>query len=108
MPDAGKKRILVVDDEAPIRNLLVKILSKVKEPENYSALFVLPVIALGGYSAISFGAMYLVVRWTKAMENATDYSLMNTTRHALFLITSREAQYKAKAAIDSPAFWAVA
>jgi AAA family ATP:ADP antiporter len=65
------------------------------------ALFVLPIIALGGYSIISFGALFFVVRWTKAMENATDYSLMNTTRHALFLITSREAKYKAKAAIDT-------
>jgi len=35
------------------------------------------------------------------LENSTDYSLMNTTRGALFLITSREAKYKAKAAIDT-------
>jgi AAA family ATP:ADP antiporter len=34
-------------------------------------------------------------------ENATDYSLQNTVRHALFLPTSREEKYKAKAAIDT-------
>ena len=34
-------------------------------------------------------------------ENATDYSLQNTVRQALFLPTSREAKYKAKAAIDT-------
>ena len=38
------------------------------------------------------------------MENGTDYSIQNTARQALFLPTSREAKYKAKAAIDS-FFW---
>ena len=42
-----------------------------------------------------------VVRWAKILENSTDYSIQNTTRHALFLPTSREAKYKAKQAIDS-------
>jgi AAA family ATP:ADP antiporter len=65
------------------------------------ALFVLPVLAFGGYAMVALGATLAAVRWTKAVENATDYSMMNTTRHALFLITSREAKYKAKAAIDT-------
>jgi AAA family ATP:ADP antiporter len=63
------------------------------------AIFVLPFIALGGYAFIAVGASLLVVKWVKATENGADYSLMNTTRHALFLITSREEKYKAKAAI---------
>jgi AAA family ATP:ADP antiporter len=41
------------------------------------------------------------VRIAKIFENSTDYSLQNTTRQTLFLPTSREAKYKAKAAIDS-------
>ena len=45
-----------------------------------------------------------VVRIGKIAENATDYSIQMTTRHALFLPTSREAKYKAKQAIDS-FFW---
>lgn len=65
------------------------------------AIFVLPFIALGGYAFIAIGASLLIVKWVKATENGTDYSLMNTTRHALFLITSREEKYKAKAAIDT-------
>lgn len=65
------------------------------------ALFVLPFIALGGYAFIAVGASLLIVKWVKVTENGTDYSLMNTTRHALFLITSREEKYKAKAAIDT-------
>jgi len=65
------------------------------------AIFVLPLISLGGYSLIGLGAALSVVTYVKAAENGTDYSLMNTTRHALFLITSREEKYKAKAAIDT-------
>ena len=65
------------------------------------ALFVLPCIALGNYSLILLLPILTVVRIGKILENSTDYSLMNTTRHALFLPTSREAKYKAKSAIDT-------
>jgi AAA family ATP:ADP antiporter len=65
------------------------------------ALFVLPLIALGGYGLISFGALLVVIQWVKALENGTDYSLQNTTKAALFLVTPREEKYKAKAAIDT-------
>jgi AAA family ATP:ADP antiporter len=65
------------------------------------ALFFLPLIALGGYALISFGAVFILVRWVKALENGTDYSLQNTTKAALFLVTKREEKYKAKAAIDT-------
>ncbi|MGZ5497940.1 MAG: Npt1/Npt2 family nucleotide transporter, partial [Candidatus Aminicenantales bacterium] len=51
------------------------------------ALLFLPLLALGGYALISFGAVFLVVRWVKALENGTDYSLQNTTKAALFLVT---------------------
>jgi AAA family ATP:ADP antiporter len=65
------------------------------------ALLFLPLIALGGYTLISFGAVLVLVRWVKALENGTDYSLQNTTKAALFLVTTREEKYKAKAAIDT-------
>ncbi len=65
------------------------------------ALFILPCIALTGYSFILFLPLLSVVRWTKIFENGTDYSIQNTTQQALFLPTSREAKYKAKAAIDT-------
>jgi AAA family ATP:ADP antiporter len=42
-----------------------------------------------------------VLRWTKTLENSTDYSIQNTARQALYLLTSREAKYKAKVAIDT-------
>jgi AAA family ATP:ADP antiporter len=65
------------------------------------ALFVLPVISLLTYSTIALVPILGLVRWGKTFENATDYSLQNTVKQALFLPTSREAKYKAKAAIDT-------
>jgi AAA family ATP:ADP antiporter len=65
------------------------------------ALFILPVIALVNYSVIAVAPLLAVVRITKILENSTDYSIQNTVRQALFLPTSREAKYKAKAAIDT-------
>ncbi len=64
------------------------------------ALLILPIFVLGGYSYTALGASLVVLKWIKAAENGTDYSLMNTTKAALFLRTSREEKYKAKAAID--------
>ncbi len=68
------------------------------------ALFILPVIAMGGYSLMVAMPVLAFVRAAKLLENSVDYSIQQTTRHALFLPTSREAKYKAKAAIDS-FFW---
>jgi len=66
-----------------------------------AALFVLPLVALGAYGIIAFIPVLALIRVAKIGENSLDYSLNNTTRQALFLPTSREAKYKAKAAIDT-------
>jgi len=65
------------------------------------ALYVLPTIAIASYSLLALVPILGLVRWAKTLENATDYSLQNTLRHTLFLPTSREAKYKAKAAVDT-------
>ncbi len=65
------------------------------------SLFILPSIALFGYTTLAFVPLLPLVRVAKTLENATDYSLQNTLRQTLFLPTSREAKYKAKAAIDT-------
>jgi AAA family ATP:ADP antiporter len=65
------------------------------------ALFVMPLISLGGYAIMAVMPVLSIIRAVKVAENATDYSLQNTTRQALFLPTSREAKYKAKSAIDT-------
>ena len=66
-----------------------------------TALYVLPVVALGAYGIVAFMPLLALIRAAKISENSLDYSLNNTARHALFLPTSREAKYKAKAAIDT-------
>jgi len=66
-----------------------------------AALFVLPVVSLGAYGIIAFVPMLALIRAAKIGENSLDYSLNNTVRQALFLPTTREAKYKAKAAIDT-------
>jgi len=65
------------------------------------ALFVGPCIALVGYSVILVAPLLGLVRVLKILDNSSDYSIQNTARQALFLPTSREAKYKAKAAIDA-------
>ena len=66
-----------------------------------AAIFILPLIALGGYLVAAFYPLLAMVRWVKTAENATDYSLQNTVRQVLFLPTTREQKYKAKQAIDT-------
>jgi AAA family ATP:ADP antiporter len=65
------------------------------------ALYILPSLALTSYSVMAVAPLLAVVRGVKILENATDYSLQNTARQALFLPTSRAEKYKAKAAIDT-------
>jgi AAA family ATP:ADP antiporter len=68
------------------------------------ALFILPCVSFLGYGFISIMPVLAFVRIAKILENSTDYSIQNTTRQALFLPTTRDAKYKAKAAIDT-FFW---
>ncbi len=66
-----------------------------------AALFVMPVISLAGYSVLAFFPVLHLIMGVKIAENSLDYSLENTSRQALWLITSRDAKYKAKAVIDT-------
>jgi ATP:ADP antiporter, AAA family len=68
------------------------------------SLFIMPVIVLGGWFALIMFVNISMVRIEKTTENSLDYSLHNTLRQALFLPTSAEAKYKAKAAIDTFVF----
>jgi AAA family ATP:ADP antiporter len=65
------------------------------------ALFVMPLIVLGGWIAVGLFINVAMVRTEKTAENSLDYSLHNTLRQALFLPTDRDRKYKAKAAVDT-------
>lgn len=61
----------------------------------------LPLVATGVYGLLAAGVGFSTVRWAKTLENATDYSLMNTGRQLLWLPTTRDEKYKAKQAMDT-------
>lgn len=65
---------------------------------------ILPAIVAVSYLVLAFIPIFSIVRFLKIAENATDYSLMGTIRHALFLPTSQEAKFDGKTAIDT-FFW---
>jgi len=66
-----------------------------------TALFILPVVSFGAYAAIGLIGGLAVVRVAKIVENATDYSMQNTVRQAVFLPADRAVKYKAKNVIDT-------
>jgi AAA family ATP:ADP antiporter len=66
-----------------------------------AGLLILPAIALGSYALIATVPILAWIKVAKIAENSTDYSLHNTLRQMLWLPTSPEAKYKAKAAVDS-------
>ena len=68
------------------------------------AVLVLPIIALVGYGMVVFIPVFSIIRVVKLFENATDYSLMNTTRHALYLPLSPAKKYEGKTTIEA-FFW---
>lgn len=75
------------------------------------ALIVHPVVVALGYGLIALGPVFgafvpvfTLVRLVKIAENSIDYSLMNTTRQALFLPVDRDSKYEGKTAIDC-FFW---
>lgn len=68
------------------------------------ALFIMPLVVLAGWFGVVMFVSLTAIRAEKTAENSLDYSLNNTLRQALFLPTSREAKFKAKAAIDTFVF----
>jgi AAA family ATP:ADP antiporter len=75
------------------------------------ALLVHPIIVALGYGLLAFAPIFggfipifSLIRRIKFAENGVDYSLMNTTRQALFLPVDRHSKYDGKMAIDT-FFW---
>jgi ATP:ADP antiporter, AAA family len=65
------------------------------------ALFFMPAFSMIGYAAAAFVPLIRVVRFVKIGENALQYSLQDTTRHALFLVTSRVEKFVGKTTVDT-------
>ena len=64
-------------------------------------LLILPVIALASYTIMALLPILAIVKTMKVAENATDYSLNNTSRHVLWLPVSSAMKFHGKPAIDT-------
>jgi len=68
------------------------------------AVMILPLITLAGYGMLVFLPVFSLIQLVKVIENSTDYSLMNTTRHALYLPLTVAQKYEGKTTIEA-FFW---
>jgi ATP:ADP antiporter, AAA family len=66
-----------------------------------SAFLFLPLIALGNAFIFAFVPIVALAKAGKAAENSTDYSLNNTLKQMLWLVTSADMKYKAKQVVDT-------
>jgi AAA family ATP:ADP antiporter len=66
-----------------------------------NALLVLPAVAFAGYGVILLAPALALIRIAKIAENSLDYSLQNTARQALYLVTSRAEKYAGKTLVDT-------
>ncbi|HEY1954230.1 MAG TPA: hypothetical protein VGH28_01420 [Polyangiaceae bacterium] len=66
-----------------------------------AALVVVPLASTMGYGAALIFPVVHVLLVGRVAESSLDYSLSNTTQQTLWLVTSREAKYKAKQVIDT-------
>ena len=64
-------------------------------------LLMMPVVSVISYSAMALIPALGVIKFFKVAESSTNYSINNTARHVLWLPTTREMKYKAKAAVDT-------
>jgi AAA family ATP:ADP antiporter len=68
-----------------------------------AALFFLPGFALFGYGFATLLPSLAVMRLVKIGENSLQYSLQDTTRHALFLVATRAEKFVGKTFVDTVA-----
>jgi AAA family ATP:ADP antiporter len=66
-----------------------------------NALLFLPVFAFFGYASAAAFPVLAVIRLVKIGENALEYSLSETSRHALYLVTSKVEKYVGKTSVDT-------
>lgn len=64
-------------------------------------LLMLPFVSFTSYTLAAVVPALGIIKVMKIAENATDYSINNTAKQVLWLPTTREMKYKAKAAIDT-------
>ncbi|HSY23939.1 MAG TPA: hypothetical protein VK841_17545 [Polyangiaceae bacterium] len=66
-----------------------------------NALLFQPAVSLTGYALLMFFPSLSLIRIVKVGENSIDYSLQNTARQSLYLVTSRLEKYVGKTTVDT-------
>jgi len=66
-----------------------------------AALVIMPIASVVGYSSAFAVPLLSVLFVARVSESSLDYSLSNTTRQALWLVTARDIKFKAKQVIDT-------
>ncbi len=78
------------------------VVSRLQRWGGFGALLLTPpLVSLAGYGAMAVENTLLVFTAAKTAENGANYSINNTARQVLWLPTTKEMIYKAKAAIDT-------
>ncbi|MFT5579458.1 MAG: AAA family ATP:ADP antiporter [Paraglaciecola psychrophila] len=65
------------------------------------AILILPVVLSGGFLLIGLLPLFALSQLVLGTQKALDYSLMNTTRNALFLTATKSEKYEGKTTIDT-------
>jgi ATP:ADP antiporter, AAA family len=65
------------------------------------SVLILPIVMIIGYGLMLFFPIFSLIRILMTAENSANYSIQNTTRHALFLPVPRKLKYLGKTTIDT-------
>jgi len=65
------------------------------------SVLILPVIMIVGYGLMIFFPFFSLIQIAMTAENSANYSVQNTTRHALFLPVPRKHKYLGKTTIET-------
>lgn len=65
------------------------------------AILVLPLVMIMNYGLVAMVPVFALVRLMMIVEAGTNYSIQNTTNHALYLPVTREEKYVGKTTIDT-------
>ena len=65
------------------------------------AVLILPIIMIIGYGMMFFFPIFAIIKIAMMAENSANYSVQNTTRHALFLPVPRKQKYLGKTTIET-------
>ena len=65
-----------------------------------ASILILPTLMMFNYTLVLYLPIFALIKWTLIVENSANYSIQNTTRHALFLPISREDKYIGKNVIE--------